>query len=441
MNCANHPDRKRKAFCQNCGKPLCVECARTVGQAVFCEPCLEARLAAANTATAGASQPFGTGPTTGSASYQTVPGGGSAYTYTGTGEGIPYNVRGVAPPPGSPNPGIAFLLGFVPGVGAMYNGQYAKGVVHLIVFAVLVSLSDQNGIFGIFVAAWIFYQAFEAYHTARARRDGTALPNPFGFNDIGERFGFGRSWPTTSAGGPVSAPTPASGAHVPPASEPAPPPLPYTPPAPPNYPSGEYGSAASAPAYSERVSPLNEPAPAWGAPVEAYASSVPPAPPVAPGSQFPVGAVVLIGLGVLFLVGNTHLFLGLPIRFLLPVLLIGFGVYLFVQRMTSSGAGLIADGSVAYRLRLVRALQSSVWIVLVGILFLLDTLNILSWGRSWPLFIIVGGVMAFVQRSASAAAVQQIPFPSYGSPTSQAPPAPVPAEPGTDLISRDREGS
>ena len=31
MNCANHPDRERAAFCQNCGKPLCTECVRNVG--------------------------------------------------------------------------------------------------------------------------------------------------------------------------------------------------------------------------------------------------------------------------------------------------------------------------------------------------------------------------------------------------------------------------
>ena len=35
----------------------------------------------------------------------------------------------------APNPGLAALLGLIPGVGAMYNGQYAKGVIHLIVFA------------------------------------------------------------------------------------------------------------------------------------------------------------------------------------------------------------------------------------------------------------------------------------------------------------------
>ena len=43
MNCANHPDRERAAFCQNCGKPLCTECIRNVGSSIFCEPCLRAR--------------------------------------------------------------------------------------------------------------------------------------------------------------------------------------------------------------------------------------------------------------------------------------------------------------------------------------------------------------------------------------------------------------
>ena len=435
MNCANHPDRERKAFCQNCGKPLCAECARTVGQAIFCEPCLELRLAAASAASAGASQPFGTGQTAGSASYQTVQ-GGTGYTYTGSAGGVHDSATGAAPLPGSPSPGIAFALGFCPGVGAMYNGQYAKGVVHLIVFAILISLSDQNGLFSFFVAAWIFYQAFEAYHTARARRDGTPLPNPFGLNDIGERFGFGRSWPSASSQGPVSGSSPLSGASGPAASAPPVQPPPYTSPSDPIY----YPAGAAPPPYSDRAQPNGEPAPVWGAPVDSFAQPVSTIPPASTVSRFPVGAVILIGLGVLFLLGSTHLFAALPLRYLLPFLLIGVGVYLFVRHMTGTGVSLADDGTVAYRLRLVRALQSSVWVVLVGVLFLLDNLNILSWGHSWPLFIIVGGVMAFVQRSAYTAAAQQVPFPGYPTPTPSTPPPPA-ADLGTSIISRDREGS
>ena len=101
----------------------------------------------------------------------------------------------------------------------MYNEQYAKGIVHLIVFVILVSLtSDMNGIFGLFVAGWVCYMAIEAHHTARAKRDGTPLPNPFGLNDIGERFGFGRAWPT---GGPQP-PTPGSYPGYPEAGAPGP---------------------------------------------------------------------------------------------------------------------------------------------------------------------------------------------------------------------------
>src|ERR1700736_1830704 len=117
MNCANHAERERVAFCQNCGKPLCQECTRIIGSAVFCEPCLAARLA-------GAGAP--------------APGGGS---YTGHANGLNPSIDSMIPPPppsGEPNPILATILGLIPGVGAMYNGQYVKGVVHLIVFAVLV---------------------------------------------------------------------------------------------------------------------------------------------------------------------------------------------------------------------------------------------------------------------------------------------------------------
>src|SRR5580698_5200450 len=204
MNCANHPDRPRVAFCQNCGKPLCTECVRNVGTSVFCEQCLAARVAST------------TPPPPG-------------YAYAGAPGAAGYPPAGPPIVPGEPSPGLAALLGFIPGVGAMYNGQYAKGIVHLIVFAVLITLSHENGIFGIFIAGWVIYQILEAHHTARARRDGTPLPNPFGLNDLGERLGFGKAWATTGAapGATTAAFTPEP--TVPPAN-------PYTPPSAVGYP-------------------------------------------------------------------------------------------------------------------------------------------------------------------------------------------------------------
>ena len=45
-------------------------------------------------------------------------------------------------PASTPNPGVAFVLGLIPGVGAMYNGQLFKGLIHVVVFAILVSLTE-----------------------------------------------------------------------------------------------------------------------------------------------------------------------------------------------------------------------------------------------------------------------------------------------------------
>ena len=87
------------------------------------------------------------------------------------------------------HPVLAGLLGFIPGVGAMYNGQFVKALAHVLIFAVFVSLSDKSFVFGLLVAAWVFYQVFDAAQTAKARRDGLPLPNPFGLNDLGTRLG------------------------------------------------------------------------------------------------------------------------------------------------------------------------------------------------------------------------------------------------------------
>ena len=398
MNCANHPDRERVAFCQNCGKPLCQECTRTVGSAVFCEPCLAARLA-------------GTAPPSAAGYAGTPPPSDAAYTAGGP----------IPPPhiPGEPNPGLAALLGFIPGVGAMYNGQYAKGIVHLVVFAILVSLSNEAGIFGLFVAGWVFYQVFEAHQTARARRDGTPLPNPFGLNDLGERLGFGKAWPGTSSqpGAPPADPTAPSGTAYPPPADYAP----YTLPAAASW---NWENYATPP---PPVTPYGVP----GYPVDPNAAS--------PRNRFPTGAVWLIALGAIFLIGNSGLFHEFPAHWLIPFLLIAFGIWQFFRKMTEFGAPLADDGSVTYRFRLFHALRSSIWIILVGVLFLLDSFHILSWGRSWPLFIIVAGLMAIFHR-ASVSAIASAPYPPYPPP----PVAPTAPPVTTSIVpsnTHDQEGS
>jgi hypothetical protein len=385
MDCVNHSGVSAVAYCQNCGKALCTTCVRNSGNGqILCEPC--------QIAWQSYQQPF-------------------------------------AAPSSGPNPSAAAVLGIIPGVGAMYNGQYAKGVVHLIVFAILVSLADEHGIFGLFIAGWVCYQVIEAHHTAKARRDGTPLPNPFGLNDLGERLGFGKSWPGS---GTSASSTQQSTASVPPSQTSNP----YTPPsagyAPPSAawstPSWEsYASpGAQTPPYGNPGYPMGAP----GYPVDPNLSPL-------PRNRFPAGAIWLIGLGCLFLVGNAGLFHSFPIHRLVPFLLIGFGVWIFVRKMTDTGSGLADDGTPGYQFRLFRALRGSIWIVLIGVLFLLDSFDILSWGHSWPVIIIVAGLMAIFQRSSySAAMAASYPYPAPPSP-------PPPADPGASIVPstrHDQEG-
>lgn len=71
------------------------------------------------------------------------------------------------------SPGLAFLLGLIPGVGAIYNGQYLKGLVHAGIFGMLVTLANhENPLMGMIAAAFYAYMPFEAYHTAKKRQLG-----------------------------------------------------------------------------------------------------------------------------------------------------------------------------------------------------------------------------------------------------------------------------
>ena len=65
----------------------------------------------------------------------------------------------------------------------------------------------------------------------------------------------------------------------------------------------------------------------------------PPVPPVYWKRKEPIGAIVLIGLGLLFLLGQLDLFNGRLVEFTWPVLLIGLGVFLMIRRMGDGKGG------------------------------------------------------------------------------------------------------
>jgi len=153
MNCANHPDLAAIAYCRECGKPLCESCRRFEGGTIYCPEhaaYFPEHPAAASIAAAPVS-PYAS-PTA------------SAVPDTGA------------------SPALAFLLGLIPGVGAIYNGQYVKGLIHVVILGILIGIvhSDEAAgglepLFGMIIAAWIFYMAFEAYHTAKKRRLGQGV--------------------------------------------------------------------------------------------------------------------------------------------------------------------------------------------------------------------------------------------------------------------------
>jgi hypothetical protein len=118
------------------------------------------------------------------------PSAGPQQTYQSAYAHSPYTAP-PTPPGGNHSPGAAFLLGMIPGVGAIYNGQYVKGLIHAMILVVLIAAADHSGptagpMAGFLIVAFWFYMAFEAYHTARRVRDGLPLDEFSGFSDRGQ---------------------------------------------------------------------------------------------------------------------------------------------------------------------------------------------------------------------------------------------------------------
>jgi len=159
MNCQNHPEAPATAYCRTCGQPLCDACRHDVFGTVYCAQHVPAPAAASTPPPAGTA-PAGPPP--------------PPPPYSG-----PYNPLPGGRVPGSDvSPQLALFLGMIPGVGAIYNGQYAKGLVHAVIFGILCSIPDSRAahglepLFGMLCFAWWAYMVFEAYHTARKRRAG-----------------------------------------------------------------------------------------------------------------------------------------------------------------------------------------------------------------------------------------------------------------------------
>jgi LiaI-LiaF-like transmembrane region len=165
MNCAFHPEVENAAFCIKCGKALCAQCVRQVQSSIYCESCLAESL------------------------------GETAGTAGSTSRPIPPLVQTA----GGGSPEAAFLLGLIPGVGAIFNAEYFKAALHLLIFGTLVTAADHAGpgeaLFALLAFGFYVYMPFEAFYTAKKRklaREGINLITPF--DSFNEQFGDMELW-------------------------------------------------------------------------------------------------------------------------------------------------------------------------------------------------------------------------------------------------------
>lgn len=299
MNCANHPNVAASHYCRTCGKPLCSACSRDVMGVIYCEQCLADRLQ-------GVQPPP---PQPGAAS---VPAAGfvsSSTSYAPPPPGVQVGVNG-------PNPALAGILSAILpfGVGAVYCGQYVKGLVHLgiAVFLIVAQSSDvpwyMHVFLGISMGFYYVYQIVDSVRTAHAISAGQPAPDPFGFGQV---FG------------PV-------------------------------------------PRRSESAS-----------------------------ANIPTAAIILIVLGGLFLLNTT---VGIDLRWIWPLFMIALGAWMFARRWGLIPPGY--SGCQCDRCR-TRGLMGPAVIMAVGVMWLLDEMGRTDWGHSWPILLIVIGVIKIIQNNAS----------------------------------------
>ena len=162
MQCPDHPENATTAFCRNCGRGVCGECSVDVDGVPYCAKCKE-ELDPAPATAADEPQPPEAPPTQAPPAQSPPPLGATA----------PPPPRASAyEDPKAPNPVLAGVLGIFPGLGAVYNGQYVKGFIHVIIFGLLMSIADGGGFAVPIVALFFLYMPIEAVRTAQAMRRG-----------------------------------------------------------------------------------------------------------------------------------------------------------------------------------------------------------------------------------------------------------------------------
>lgn len=141
MNCSYHQRNLAVVQCSRCARFLCPACDHRIRGFPYCQDCI---VAGVELLQRQAARPAATTPT-------------SAYRKT--------------------SPFVAFLLSFVPGLGAAYNGQTSKALVHFTIFASFFQMATLTDGMLFFILGGIgtwFFSAVDAFRTAQLIRAGLA---------------------------------------------------------------------------------------------------------------------------------------------------------------------------------------------------------------------------------------------------------------------------
>ncbi len=124
MKCSYHPDLDSASACVVCSRPLCPSCSHSVKGRVYCQDCIV--------------------------------------------DGASLAAVARKPEIANYSPARAALAGIIPGIGAVYNRQYSKAVVHFATFAGLILLADYGPeIFVLAVISFYVYTIVDAYRSAQ----------------------------------------------------------------------------------------------------------------------------------------------------------------------------------------------------------------------------------------------------------------------------------
>ncbi len=140
MNCSYHPMNTAAVQCGRCARPLCPACDHRIRGFPYCQDCIVAGVELLQYQSARTDQPL--------------------------------------PARRKSSRVAALLLSFLlPGLGAAYNGQISKAVVHFAIFAgffQLATVTDNNALFVLgAIGIWLF-AAVDAFRTAQLFRAGLA---------------------------------------------------------------------------------------------------------------------------------------------------------------------------------------------------------------------------------------------------------------------------